>query len=230
MNAGRRLSLFATAALLAVAMLLGGLSRRPAVSADAARELARATAFFDSTIVLARGARPQGPRGDQLAIALAYLERMRVGTSEPFRLVDEALADPRLGISMERRVAWALLGRLRRGDAYFVDPSVLDGIGPRAADGRSASGADHLDLIERTINAAKDPRAGELSIRLAYMVAAAKGSVEPSGVSVATNVAALVRDHASATADLRDLLASASERHADCSTSCSRGARRERFG
>src|SRR3954469_10739970 len=95
MDVVRRFSLFATAGLLCIAMMLGSVSARPPVSATAASQLARATAHFDSTIALARASRPTGPRGDALTIGLGYLERLRVGTASPFRLVDEALHDPR---------------------------------------------------------------------------------------------------------------------------------------
>jgi hypothetical protein len=215
MDVVRRISLLVTAALLGIAVIFGGFVSRPAMSADVAKELGAATSFFDSTIVLARVAQPQGPRGDQLAIALGYLERLRLGLGSPFRLVDEALTDPRLSATMENRVGWAVLGRLRRGNAYVVDPEVLDDIGPWTSDGRAAAGADHLALIERAIAETSDPRAGELAIRLAYMIAAAKGSVLPTGVAVATEVAALVRDRASSVADLHDLLRDASENHTD---------------
>jgi hypothetical protein len=130
-------------------------------------------------------------------------------------LADDALADPRLSVTMENRVAWAILGRLRRGDAYVVDPVVLDGIGPWTADGHGATGAEHLALIERAIATASDPRAGELAVRLAYMIAAADGSITPPGVVAATGVAALVRDRASSLADVHDLLTAASDTHAD---------------
>ncbi len=116
---------------------------------------------------------------------------------------------------MQPRVAWALLGRLRRGDAYVVDPSVLDGSGPWTADGHGATGAAHLALIERAIATASDPRAGELAVRLAYQISASKGTITASSVSVASEVAALVRDRAVATADLADLLADAREDRQD---------------
>ena len=166
MDVVRRVSLLVTAGLLGIAVMLGGLMSRPAMSANVAKELNAATSFFDSTIVLARGAQPQGPRGDQLAIALGYLERLRLGLGSPFRLADEAMADPRLSAAMENRVAWALLGRLRRGDAYVVDPVALNDIGPWTPAGSSANGSDHLALIERAVESASDPRAGELAVRL----------------------------------------------------------------
>jgi hypothetical protein len=215
MDVVRRTSLLVTAVLLGVAVMLGEVTSRPAVSPDVAKELDRATAFFDSTIVLARVARPQGARGDQLAIALGYMERLRLGLGSPFRLATDALADPRLNAVMENRVAWALLGRLRRGDAYVVDPVVLDGIGPSTPEGSSTTGAAHLALIQRAIEGASDPRAGELAIRLAYTIAAAKGTVTNAGVTAATDVAALVRDGVLSVADVRDLMNEASAQHLD---------------
>ena len=187
--------------------MLGSVSARPPVSSSAASQLARATDYFDSTITLARVSRPTGPRGDALTIALGYLERLRVGTASPFRLVDEALHDPRGDSASRSRVAWALLGRLRRGDAYVVDPKVLDGTGPWSHEGHGATGAAHVALIERVINDASDPRAGELAIRLAYMIEASKGSIAASAPDIANQVAALVRDRVLATQDLGDLLA-----------------------
>lgn len=213
MDVVRRFSLFATAGLLGIAVLLGWVTTRPPMTADTAGQLARATAYFDSTIVLARVSRPRGVRGDELAISLGLLERLRLGLGSPFRLVDEALADPRLEPSRRDRVAWALLGRLSRGDAYVVDPSALEGWGPWSADGRGATGAAHLALIEHAIRSASDPRAGELAVRLAYVIAAAKGSIATEAVEPAASIAALIRDRELAREDLRDLLADAAEHH-----------------
>ncbi len=215
MDVVRRFSLFATASLLAIVALLGSVRSKPAMSDAAAARLSRATEYFDSTIVLARQAAPRGPRGDALALGITYLERSRLGLGSPFRLVDLAIHDPRLDASTRQRVGWALLGRLRRGEAYVVDPAVLDGIGPWSSDGRGAAGPAHVELIERAIRSASDPRAGELAVRLAYMVAAGSGSVASSSVSVAAEVAALVRDRELAEADLRDLLRDAEQSRSD---------------
>jgi len=204
-----------TALLLAIALVAVGLGERRTVSADVTRELDRATAYFDSTIVLARFSQPKGPRGDQLAIELGYLERLRVGVGDPFRLADEALADPRLNTTTRQRVAWALLGRLRRGEAYVINAAVLDGLGPWSDDGIGATGESHLDLIEKTIAEASDPRAGELAVRLSYMLASANGSISPTAVQAATDVAALIRDRTIATADIHDLLADANDQKVD---------------
>ena len=111
------------------------------------------------------------------------------------------------------RIAWALLGRLRRGDAYVIDPVVLDGSGPWARDGRGATGAAHVALIEHAIEHVSDPRAGELAVRLAYMIEASKGTIAPSTPDIANQVAALVRDRALATQDLGDLLSAAAQNH-----------------
>ena len=212
MDVVRRISLLVTAGLFAAALLLGAMHDRPTIDADAASQLAKSTSFFDSTIVLARAANPQGPRGDALTVGITYLERMRLGLGSPFRLVDQALDDPRLDVDpvMRTHVAWALLARLRRGDAYVVDPSTLDGLGPWDADGRGATGAQQLALIEKTVASASDPRAGELTVRLAYMIAAGKATLSPPAVAVATEAAALVRDRLIAQRDLADLFADAS--------------------
>lgn len=215
MDVVRRLSLLIGAALLGAAVLIGWVAVRPSMSADAARELSQASAYFDSTIVLARVAEPRGARGDQLAIALGYLERLRTGLGSPFRLVDDALNDPRMPHTMQTRVAWALLARLRRGDANVIDPAVLDGLGPWDDAGVGATGAAHLALIERAIRDAPDPRAGELTVRLSYMIAAAEGTISPGAVSLATDAAALIRDRLLAINDANDVLADASAHHED---------------
>ena len=215
MNVVRRTSVLITAVLLAIALVAGGLGNRRTVSANVARELGRATGYFDSTIALARWSQPKGPRGDQLAIELGYLERLRAGVGDPFRLVDEALADTRLSATTRQLVGWAILGRLRRGDAYVIDSAVLDGIGPWSTEGVGATGARHLELIERAVENASDPRAGELAVRLAYLLAAANGSISPNAIQTATDVAALVRDRALATSDVHDLLADANDQKTD---------------
>lgn len=213
MDALRRFSLLVTASLLGIALLIGWVSQRPAVSANAASALAAASAYFDSTAVLARVSNPIGARGDQLTIALGYLERLRLGVGSPFRLADEAAHDPRIEPAMRDRIQWALIDRLRRGDAYVIDPAVLDGAGPWSPSGLGATGAAHLALIERAVRTASDPRAGELAVRLAYLIESAKGTLSSSAARVATQVAAQVRDQALALDDARDLLADANESH-----------------
>ena len=218
MDVVRRFSLLATAGLLGIAVMLGWVSARPSMSPSSANQLAAATAYFDSTIVLARNAQPRGARGDALTVGLGYLERSRIGLGSPFRLADEALNDPRIDPWMSSRIAWALLGRLRRGEAYVIDPSVMDGSGPWSRAGHGATGSAHVALIERAIASAPDPRVGELTVRLAYNVASGKGTTSAASAGIASEVAALVRDRALAQADLRDLLSEASQRHEDVMT------------
>src|SRR5947209_20584550 len=109
MNLVRRLSLTSTAGLLGIAVLIGWVDARPRISADAAGQLAAGASFFDSTIVLARGSAPRGARGDALTVSLGYLERLRLGLGDPFRLIDAAAHDPRIDPSIGSRLSWALL-------------------------------------------------------------------------------------------------------------------------
>lgn len=212
MDVVRRISLLVTALLFAVALGFGAMYERPTIDADAVSQLTRSTSFFDSTIVLARNSSPRGARGDALTVGLTYLERLRLGLGSPFRLVDQTLDDPRFEAdpALRTRVVWALLGRLRRGDAYVVDSSALEGLGPWDAEGHGATGAQQLALIEHAVESASDPRSGELAVRLAYMISAGKATVASSAVGVATEAAALVRDRVLAQRDLADLLADAS--------------------
>lgn len=196
----RRLSLLVTATLLAVVSAYGWLRRGADLSGDAAAHMRRASAYYDSVIVLARSAPERTQPDYTTTVALGYLERLRLGLGSPFRLVDFALSDPRLDDSTRTRVAWALLARLRRGDAYVVDSAVA------SAFGSQGRGAEQLALIQRTIERAGDPRVAEQSIRLAYALAASEQTVAEQGDLVATQVAALVRDRVLARADLRDLL------------------------
>src|SRR3954462_14514965 len=107
MDVVRRFSLLLTASLLGVAVLLGWVPPPPPMSASSASQLGAATAYFDSTIVLARNSRPRGARGDALTVGLGYLERLRIGLGSPFRLVDQALHDSRIDPQLGRRVTWA---------------------------------------------------------------------------------------------------------------------------
>jgi hypothetical protein len=214
MTVGRRSSFLFTASMLGVVLVVSA-SSPPARSGNVARSMAIATGYFDSIVVLARNARPIGPRGDQLTIELGYLERLRVGLGSPFRLVDEALHDPRLDSASRARTSRALLGRLHRGDAYVIDPTVLEGTGPWSSDGMGATGEAHLAFIDRAIRSAPDPRSGELAVRLAYSLAAAAGKISPANVSIAVQTAAMLRDRELALRDVRGLISEAAERQQD---------------
>lgn len=205
----RRLSLLFTASLLAVVSAFGWLRTRTEVSGDAAAHMRRAAAYYDSLIVLDRVS-PSGSQRDVASVvAIGYLERLRLGLGDPFRLVDFALADPRLDDSTRTRVAWAILARLRRGDAYVIDSSV------GSAFGATSHGVAQLALIQKTIESARDPRVAELTVRLAFALAAGEQTVVEQSDVVATQVAALVRDRVLARSDLRELLHDAGVRQLD---------------
>src|SRR5690242_11273525 len=205
----RRFSLLLSASLLGVVSAFGWLRTRPEMSGDAAAHMRRAAAYYDSVVVLERAIGTPSRVSAATSIALGYLERLRLGLGSPFRLADFALSDPRLDDSTQARVAWAILARLRRGDAYVIDPSVADEFDS------GVNGAAHLALIEHTIESARDPRAGELTVRLAYALAAGEQTVGEQSDAIAAQVAALVRDRDLAQADLRDLLHAADVQHLD---------------
>ena len=210
----RRFSLLLTASLLGIALLLASVRARPEMSGDAAAQMRRAAAFYDSVTAVTRGASSAADIEPTTAIALGYLERLRLGLGSPFRLVDFALVDPRLDDSTRRRVAWALLAKLRRGEAYVIDPVVADGLDDDIGPG-GASGAAHVALIEHAIEEGGDPRGGELAVRLAYALAAGEGTIAERADLIATQIAALVSDRVQAQLDLREILRAAGEEHID---------------
>src|SRR5918992_6182679 len=134
--------------------------------------LAAGVEFVDSVASRAAAARrPQDVAfGD--AVVLGYLERLRLGLGSPFRLAEYALRDPRLDSTARRRVAAALIARTLRGAAYSIEPASLVGLGA-AAPGESPDpahllAARHLALIESVVSRSRDPRVGEIAVRLAY--------------------------------------------------------------
>lgn len=197
---------FMTAALLGGSLALGAFAAsRPDVGADAAAEMRSAVSYYDSLIAVTRDERDPAAVSSDVAIGLGYLERLRLGLGSPFRLTDYALHDPRLATASRSRVGWALLGRLRRGEAYTVESVGLDGLGLTSDSANSASGADHVALIQGAVEAASDPRAGELAVRIAYSLAAAERTVSERAVPLAAQIAALARDRCLAQEDVRNL-------------------------
>ena len=193
----RRLALSLVVATASAAASFWAFAARSPVSADAALQMRRATAHFDS---LAAGSSRQTSLST--TIALGYLERLRLGVGGAYRLMAFAADDPRLDDSTRTLLSWAMLARIRGGDTYRVDPDALAGLGPTGASG-TVSGAAHLALIDRTIVEASDPRAGELAIRLGYELAAAEGTVSGDAPRDAAEAAALVRDRVLAQRDVR---------------------------
>ena len=204
-----RISLWLVAGLFGVAFIIGSLStaRR---NDSSALEMRRAVAFYDTVIAHAapHGSSPSTRDADVLA--LGYLERLRLGLGSPFRLLEQVRVDPRLDDTTRNRLGWALLGRLRRGDAYVIDSTVLDDVGPRRDSISFARGSDHVALIHRAVESASDPRAGELAVRVAYELAATERTVDGSATGIASQIAALMRDRADAQRDLEEMTARAS--------------------
>src|SRR5690606_38345148 len=114
--------------------------------------------------------------------------------------------DPRLDAASRRSTAHALLARTLDGQAYMVDPAALDRIGATGYPLRPGAGRHHLELIESAVTEARDPRAGELAVRLAYALAAAEAGAGRRGPELAAQVAALIRDREVARADAERLL------------------------
>lgn len=180
--------------------------------ADARRLLADGERAAEAWVSMARN-RVDVDAGT--AIAAGYIERLRVGLGSPFRLIDLALADPRLPDSTRTRIAWALLSRTLSREAYRIDPAALDRIGARGLTARPGGGRYHLDLIEGAIRQATDPRAGELAVRIAYALAAAEGALSRAAPEFAAKAAALIRDRELARQDAVRLLATADAEAAD---------------
>lgn len=202
----RKLSLTLGAGFLALASAAALMAPAPrsVVGSDAAGQMRRASIWLDSLERTTRGARDPSRVAPRAAVAIGYLERLRLGLGSPFRLVDYALNDPRLDDSTRARVAWGLLDHTMRGDAYVVNPVVLDGVGPRRA-AVAATGAAHVTLIEHAITGATDAREGELAVRLAYELAVGERTLDTPALSIATEVAALVRDRRLARLDAQTL-------------------------
>lgn len=196
---------------MALALVVGACagSSSPTPPSATRRDLARASQWADSLADRARRATDVHQVGAMDAVAAGYLERLRVGLGSPFRLAEYASRDPRLSDSTRARLTMAILARTLRGEAYQVDPAALASIGARGRWWRGADGAVHLALIERTIDRARDPRGGELAVRVAYALARAEGEVGRQALPIAAQVAALVRDRALARRDAAALLSEA---------------------
>lgn len=199
--------------ILVIAGLLGSCSApEPVVDAlDADAAVSSGLAHAQQLERLAAAGRGLDGEG---AVELAYLERLRLGLGSPFRLVELALEDTRLPLERRRRLAAALLGRTARGESYRVSPLAL---GPMQRTDPSESGAAavHLRLISEAVREADDPRAGELAVRLAYLLASAEWTLSEADARLAMQVAGLVRDRELARADARRLLRTAERSGAD---------------
>ncbi|HEX6558653.1 MAG TPA: hypothetical protein VF021_04305 [Longimicrobiales bacterium] len=163
------------------------------------------------------------PVADASALEHTYAERLRLGLGSPYRLVESALRDTRLG-NARRRVAAQLLHAIEEGRLYQVSPIVLVDAG---AD--SSSALAQIELMGEAIERAPDPRAGELAVVEAYQQLARDSVLSQQYVATVVRVAALLRDRQLALADLRHLRRAAEQLHVSPADLVLRWRRERRF-
>ena len=149
------------------------------------------------------------------AVAGGYLERLRLGLGSPFRLIDYALADSLLSDSVRHLVIYAMLQRTLDGNSYHAPGAAFALAGATLVELPPKLAARHIALIDSVVGSAADPRGGELTIREAYRLAAAAGSLGRRGSWLGTQAAALARDRSLARGDVVRLLAMARRNHVD---------------
>ena len=189
-------------------------TRRVPMTREVAREM-RAGADFAQQLDERLAKTPAESISVSDAVAAGYLERVRLGLGSPFRLIDYALADPLLTDSVRHEVAYAVLQRTLDGNSYHAPVAALSLAGASMSELPPAIASRHVALIDSVVGAARDPRGGELTIRQAYRLAAAAGSVGRRGPWLGTQVAALARDRALARGDVVRLLATARRNRMD---------------
>lgn len=142
------------------------------------------------------------------ALAALYLERLRLGLGSPFRLIDQAARDKELGSIDVGRLTDAMLARTMIGDAYLPRSAALDLVAPIGR--RDAGlGAAHQEVIDSVVASDPDPRVGELTVRLAYRLAAASGALSGRAPELATAAASQARDRILAMRDARAIISAA---------------------
>lgn len=188
--------------------------RRVPMTREVAREMQAGAAFakaLDRSLASAAAESISVPN----AVAAMYLQRLRLGLGSPFRLIDYALADPALPDSVRRLVSYALLQATLDRDTYHAPPAAFGLAGTVRPELPPELAARHVALIDSVVGAAADPRAGELTVREAYRLAAAAGSVGRRGPWLGTQAAALARDRSLARSDVIRLLETARRNHMD---------------
>ncbi|HUQ81049.1 MAG TPA: hypothetical protein VM076_07930, partial [Gemmatimonadaceae bacterium] len=183
-------------------------TRRVPMTPEVAREM-RAGAEFAARVDRVLETAPAESISVANAVAKSYLERLQLGLSSPFRLIDYALADRMLPDTSRHLLAYAILQRTLDGGAYHAPTAAVTLVGNTLADFPEQLAARHVALIDSVVAAASDPRGGELTIREAYRIAGAAGSVGRRGPWLGTQVASLARDRALARADVVNLLTTA---------------------
>jgi hypothetical protein len=136
---------------------------------------------------------------DARLLAAIYRERLRLGLGSPYRLIETALRDDRLG-ETRAAVARALLDQIENGAMYEVSPLALTATGIP-----EPSAIAQFELVRQAVESTSDPRVGELAVQLGYELAAAEHTVTPELVARVARVAALLRDRQLAARDVRRL-------------------------
>ena len=188
-------------------------SRRVPMTPEVAREM-RAGAEFAGRLEKTLAA-PAESISIADAVAQNYLERLRLGLSSPFRLVDFALADRMLSDSTRHLLAYAILQRTLEGDTYHAPTAALTNAAGVLPELPEALAMRHVALIDSVVAHAAEPRGGELTVREAYRIASASGSVGRRAPWLGTQAAALARDRALARRDVVNLLETARRNHMD---------------
>jgi len=190
----------ALAGAMAVAAALGGAKQRSEVTSARLETAAEQLESLTEAV----------PANDdqRAAIAWGYAQRLRLGLESPFRLIELAASDPRLTLDERYTVSWALLARVVRGETHEVEAAALDLIGP-SDNGRIAAGEQHLALITSAILTAENPRAAELAVRFAYMLASAERIIDGSGPLLAAEAAAMIADREIARREASDVVRAA---------------------
>lgn len=191
--------------MLVVLTVLAASCERMSVGPEIAGELRRGRAYAAALEQRTR-ATPAESVSAIAAISLGYLERQRLALGSPYRLIDYLTRDTRLPDSTRRSVAWGILARTLDGDGAAVNARALDSLALPTARPLANDGAMHLRLIDHAVRETHDPRAGELAVRLAYMLEAAEHELRSDAPAVAARAAAVLRDRQLAQEDARDLL------------------------
>lgn len=199
-----------TVILALVAALFLRHARATSTIAQLDAQLSAGRRYADS-LVVALAAKSLDSVPAPRAMELLYLERVRLGLGSPFRVIDQVLRDEQFTVSERRRLARAILAYVRDGDAYQVG---VDALAFVASDDEGQA-TRHLALIDSVVGSQRDPRVGELVVRLAYRLATASGAVSRGAPELAINAAAQARDRVLAARDARSVVAAAARTGGD---------------
>lgn len=203
-----KLRLLRRSALALLVPLVTASCERLDVGPELAGQLGRARDDARGVLAVAADSAVSSSADSATVLTILYLERHRLGLGSPFRLIDYVMTDPRLDDHARRRAAWIILARTLDGDGHAVDPAALSLVATRQQDVVEA-GTRHATLIDRAVTDARDARAGEVAVRVAYAIAAAEGTVSQWSPAVTARAAAVARDREIARDDARTLLRAA---------------------